>query len=77
MEEKIHPEYNVVLENFYNPNFILSSFDKGIKTAYDKEIISILDNSSNYENEFESFRSRLVCRTKKITSLENLSAKCE
>jgi ABC-type glycerol-3-phosphate transport system substrate-binding protein len=77
LEEKINPEYNVVLENFHNPDFELSSFDKWIKNLYDRDIISILDNPSNYQNQFSHFRSKILCKTEKITSLEKLSGKCE
>jgi hypothetical protein len=28
IEEKVDPNYNVVLKNFYNPDFELASFDK-------------------------------------------------
>jgi len=77
IEEKIDPNYNIVLKNFYNPNFELSSFDRGIKNIYDRDIIWVLDNSSNYENAFDAFRRIIICKTNKLTSLENLSNTCE
>ena len=77
LEEKIHKKYKIVLKNFFNNNYLLSSFDRWIKTIFDNEIVSILDNSSNYENEFESFKNNLICKTNKFIKLENLSKNCE
>lgn len=76
-EEKIHPDYNIVLRDFHNTDFELSSFDKGIKNLYNRDIISILDNASNYQNTFDSFRTRILCKSRKFSSLENLSGNCE
>jgi hypothetical protein len=36
-----------------------------------------LDNSSNYLNAFMKFQSEILCKTQKITTLENLSKNCE
>ena len=75
--KKIHKDYNIVWKDFYNSEYELSSFDKWIKDIYDKDIIAILDNSSNYESAFERFRSNILCKAKKITTLEGLSENCE
>ncbi|QFR39392.1 extracellular solute-binding protein [Candidatus Gracilibacteria bacterium 28_42_T64] len=75
--EKIHPEFNMVLGDFYEPSYELKSFDKGVKNLYDREILSILDNPSNYKELFDSFRSRITCKTTKFVHLENLSSSCE
>jgi hypothetical protein len=77
LEEKIDPNYNIVLKDFYNSDFELASFDRGIKNIYDRDIVSILDNSSNYENSFNAFRRTIICKANKLVSLENLSNKCE
>ena len=75
--EKIHEKYNVSLWDFYNENFELASFDKGIKTLYDREIVPILDNIGNYENVFWKFRTSLLCKTEKVRNLKNLSNQCD
>lgn len=77
LDSKISDKYNIVLGDFFNSDYELSSFDKWIKSLYDKNIISILDNSSNYLNAFTTFQSQILCKTKKIMSLENLSKSCE
>ena len=76
LEEKIHGDYKVVLKDFYNNDYLLSSFDKWIKNIYDRDIISILDNSTNYETAFLKFRDKILCKTKKVFSLEELSKNC-
>jgi hypothetical protein len=44
---------------------------------FDREIIKILDNTSNYLDAFNGLRTELVCKTTKYTSLEGLSNSCE
>ena len=75
--EKIHPDFNMVLWNFYDPAYELKSFDKWVKNLYDREIISILDDSSNYLNLFDRFRKRITCKTTQFVNLEKLSTSCE
>jgi len=77
LDEKIDDNYNIVLNDFYSNDHELSSFDKWVKNLYDKNIISILDNSSNYEKSFEKFRKSILCKAKKIATLEWLSNSCE
>ena len=77
LEEKISDKYNVVLGDFFNSDYELSSFDKWVKSIYDNWLINILDNSSNYENAFDKFKAKITCNTNKITTLENLSRSCE
>jgi len=77
LNEKIHPDYNIILDDFFNPEYELWSFDKWIKTLYDKNIISILDNAWNYDKAFTSFRDTILCKAKKISTLEELSKSCE
>ena len=77
LEEKISDKFNVVLWDFYNDEYELSSFDKWVKSIYDKNIVKVLDNTSNYENEFDKLKSIISCNYKKITTLEHLSKSCE
>ena len=77
LEEKIHIDYNVILNDFYSSDYELASFDKWIKNLYDKHIISILDNPSNYEIAFNKFRDTILCKANKIATLENLSKSCD
>lgn len=77
LESKIDDKFNVVLGDFVNSEYELSSFDKWIKNLYDKNIINILDNASNYESSFSKFRTTILCKYNKINTLENLSTSCE
>jgi len=77
LEEKISDKFNIVLWDFYNEDYELSSFDKWIKELYDKGIINILDNASNYLNTFPKFQSKILCEANKISSLTDLSKNCE
>ena len=77
LQTKVDPDFNIVLWDFLNDDYLLSSFDKWIKNIYDKDIVNILDNTSFYERDFEKFRQKILCKTSKITSLENLSKNCE
>ena len=49
----------------------------GIKSIYDKEVVKVLDNTTNYLDSFTTFQSKLTCKTKKYLTLENLSLDCE
>ncbi len=77
LEEKIHPKYNIVLNDFFNPDYELWSFNKWIKTLYDKNIVSILDNAWSYESAFTDFKESILCKAEKISTLENLSKSCD
>ena len=76
LERKIHKDFNVVLNDFYNSEAELISFDKGIIMEFNKNIIPVLDNSTNYLNAFEWFLWNIKCKTKKIINLEGLSTSC-
>lgn len=76
LEEKVSDDFNVVLWDFYDPMFELSSFDKGIKSIYDREIIQILDNSVGYRSSFEKMKTKLLCQADKVVNL-NLTKSCE
>lgn len=75
--EKIHPDYNVVLKNFYVTDGGLSSFDKGVSTLYDRTIEEILDNPTGFADEMTQLQSTIECKAKKITSGTNLSKQCK
>lgn len=75
--EDITSKYNIKYSDFYNSTSTLSSFDKGIKTIYDKEIKKILDTSSNYSFYFQSFQKNIICKTDKILNFTWLSISCE
>jgi ABC-type glycerol-3-phosphate transport system substrate-binding protein len=77
LEEKISDKYNIILWDFFNSDYELSSFNKWVRSIYDKWIVKILDNSSNYENEFNRLKSKVLCNAKKIDTLKNLSKTCE
>ena len=46
-------------------------------TTNDKEVVKVLDNTTNYLDSFTTFQSKLTCKTKKYLTLENLSLDCE
>ncbi len=77
LPKKIHDDFNVVLEDFYVDEYMLSSFDKWIKNIYDRWIVPILDNSSYAESNFEDFVWSLICKTKKAVNFESLSTSCD
>ena len=77
LEDKIIDKYNIRLGDFYNPDHLLQSFHVGVKNMFDREIIKILDNTSNYLDAFNWLRTELVCKSSKYTLLEGLSNSCE
>lgn len=77
VETKILNWYYITLWDFYNPDHLLQSFDVGVKSIYDKEIVKVLDDTTNYIDSFTNFQSKLTCKTKKYLTLENLSLNCE
>lgn len=77
LDEKIDPDFNLTLKDFYNDEYELSSFDKWIKILYDQDIEPLLDNSLSYENNFEKFKESILCRTNKIINFTNLSKICK
>jgi hypothetical protein len=69
--------YNIKLWDFFiDDKRELTSFNKWIKSIYDKEIVSIFDDSVNYSTLFDTFKNTLLCKTRKITTFENLSDDC-
>lgn len=77
LDEKINPNFNIVWRDFYNPDFIFSSFDKWLKVLYDKEVSNILDDTSNAINSFDNFKNVLLCKYNKIVKFEKLSSVCK
>jgi len=77
LDSKVDPDYNITLNDFFNEDYELSSFDKGIKNLYDKDIVPLLDNSNTFENTFENFRVSILCKTNKIINFTNLSKVCD
>lgn len=76
-DEKISDDFNIILNNFYNPESQLTSFDKGISEIYDREIIKILDNPTNFSESFWNLQAKITCIWKKIQTLWDLSTSCE
>lgn len=76
LEENIKSGYNIKYKDFYNQNFELTTFQKGIKTIYDSEIIKILDSKTNSIELFENFRKKVLCISEKTLSNENLERSC-
>jgi hypothetical protein len=77
IEDKIIDKYNITLWDFYNPDHLLQSFNVGVKNMFDREIIKVLDNTSNYIDAFNGLRTEIVCKSSKYTTLEGLSNSCE
>lgn len=77
LEDKVLDDYNITLWDFYNQDHLLQSFDLGIKNIFDREIINILDNSSNYLDAFTQMQTSLLCKANKYNTLENVSVNCK
>ncbi|MCP4523400.1 MAG: extracellular solute-binding protein [Candidatus Gracilibacteria bacterium] len=76
-ESKIMNKYkNITLGDFYNKNHPIQTVDIGIKTLYDREIVEIGDDTSDYIERFETLQSTILCKAKKYKTLENLSTSC-
>lgn len=76
LEEKIIDKYNVTLGDFYNPDHLLQTFDVGIKNIFDREVVKVLDNTSNYLDAFTKLKESLTCQSIKYTTLEGVSRSC-
>jgi hypothetical protein len=77
LEDKIIDKYNVTLWDFYNPDHLLQTFNVGVKNIFDREIVKVLDNTSNYLDAFTKLKESLSCQSNKYTTLENLSISCK
>jgi len=74
---EVNEAFYVKLQDFYNPEAEYSSFDKWLKSIFDKEIVVLLDDEVNYLKRAWDFISSLKCKTLKVIKLENLSTSCE
>jgi len=43
LEENLKDGYNIKYKNFYNKSLELTTFNKSVRTIYDKEIALIID----------------------------------
>jgi len=76
LDENLKEWYTIKYKDFYNSSLELASFNKKYRSLYDKEIINILDNNTNYLYLFENFRKRLLCLSNKMITWENISVSC-
>ncbi len=77
LEENIKSWYSIKYKNFYNPDLELTTFNKWVKSIYDKEILSILDSKTKSIELFEFFRKKVLCISDKVISSENLEKSCK
>lgn len=77
LEENLKEWYTLKYKNFYNPNLELTTFNKWIKTVYDKEVSQILDSEVNSVDLFDILRKRLLCMSNKMISWEGLETSCK
>ncbi len=77
LQEEILDGYNITLNDFYNAQHPLVSFDKGIVNKFDENIIWVLDNPNNYIDNFWDFQDEILCSQKKYSTLQNLSIDCK
>lgn len=76
LEENLKDGYNIKYKNFYNKSLELTTFNKNIRTIYDKEIALIIDKWMNSIDLFEIFRKRLLCLSGKIVTWTSLEVSC-
>ncbi len=74
---EIHDKFYIKLKDFYNSEAIYSSFNKWLKSVFDKDISLLLDSEVNYIQRVSVFIANLKCKTLKVTKLEDLSKNCE
>jgi hypothetical protein len=78
LHNKIAPnDFNVEIWNFYDDTFDLASFDKWIKSVYDREMTLFLDNNIYQENLFIKLRDAIICKFDKAIRFQNFSKRCE
>lgn len=78
LQEKIHDSYNLVLGDFYKPEYdsLLSAYDKWITSMYDKKIDEVLKNDYDFLEKIKTLQKNISCKYKKIYNLEGLSKDC-
>lgn len=74
--QKIHPDANILIWDFYSDTTIYTTFDKWIKNIYDLEVEKLLDKETLIED-FIRLQSVLNCKTKKILNFTELLKSCE
>ena len=77
LEENLKDGYSLKYKNFYNQNLELTTFNKGIRTLYDKEVSLILDKWVNGIDLFDILRKRLLCMSNKMITAEGLETSCK
>lgn len=77
LEENLKDGYSVKYKNFYNSHLDLTTFNKGIRTSYDKEVALILDKGVNGIDLFDILRKRLLCISNKMITGESLETSCK
>ncbi|NVP17289.1 carbohydrate ABC transporter substrate-binding protein [Candidatus Gracilibacteria bacterium] len=75
--DKIDSDYSITLGDFYSEKNDYSSFDKGVKTLYDKSITILLDKDFYDSESFNAFKESVMCKANKITTFTNLSVNCD
>ncbi|MDD3144955.1 MAG: ABC transporter substrate-binding protein [Candidatus Gracilibacteria bacterium] len=77
LQQKIDPDYTVILGDFYNEEYEIGSFDKGVKNIYDKNISLLLDSTVVDEAMFARFKETIICKANKILTFANLGVNCD
>ena len=77
MEQKIHPDYNVVYKDFYDTTAIPVSFKTGDSVLYNTLMTTVLDGWDSAQSLFEIAKIKLICSSAKVTTLTNLSSSCQ
>lgn len=77
IEKKIHKDYNIILKDFVDASYSLTSFDKGITSIYDQKLEAILDNETTPLMVYQKFIRSVVCKTNKVRKLTGFSSICE
>ena len=76
-DRAILDNFYIKLKNFYNSEAIYSSFDKWLKSVYDRDIVKLVDDEVNYLDRASNFVYSIKCKTAKVIKLEDLSKSCE
>ncbi len=76
LDKEIIDWYHIKLKNFINNDLEKSSFDKWVKMIYDSKLKEILNDRVNYIDKFIKLKDYLLCLSKKIRTLDNLSSEC-
>lgn len=77
LQQKIDPDYTVILWDFYNDEYEIWSFDKWVKYIYDKNISLLLDSPVTNEEMFARFKETIICKANKISTFSSLGVNCD